>query len=510
MMGRWKRILAGLVASAVFTMAVSTSVSAVEYQSIDTRTSPSKTTEEVEQKKAKALEMKVESNTWANWPEGPKTYGEGNIVMDADTGAILYAKNIDGKAYPASITKVLTVLVALNNGKMDDKVKITRDSISFLQYGDAHVGLRPDEEITLKDALYAILLASANEASHAVAESLGEGYDWFIQQMNETAKGLGAQNSNFVNTNGLQDPEHYTTARDLALVTRELLNKYPEFQEICQTRQYTIPPTNLEEESRTFQQKHAMFWPKNDHYDERVVAGKTGYTDDALNTLITCAATEDLRVIIVNLKTHGANVYNDTENLLAYAFDNFEHVKVTDSLVERDQESISSIEEGVTLTVPKGVTLDQLTVEYTVGEETLSEGKANFYYNEVPIGSAGVTLTKEFLKENTETDVFKEYSDTQKAIEKAEKKAVRDEKIQQKKEALKRLFAKVAKVGIVLMVLIVVWLVFAAYVRRKKRIARKKKLRQQKLQEQRRQKELQMRNRRRERAQNTRKDDNLE
>lgn len=124
--------------------------------------------------------MEIQSNGWKNWPKGPGTYGEAAIVMDAGTGSILYAKNIDEHEYPASITKVLTSLIALKYGNLSDKVTFSNDCISFMQPGDSSVGLKEGNVISLEQALYATLLASANEAAYAVAENVGKnaGHDY--------------------------------------------------------------------------------------------------------------------------------------------------------------------------------------------------------------------------------------------------------------------------------------------------------------------------------------------
>ena len=180
----------------------------------------------------KYYDMPIETNEKKGWPQGPGTYGEAAIVMEVGTGAILYGKNVDDQHYPASITKVLTALIALENGEMSDNVTFSHDCVSFLQPGDSSVGLKENDEITLEQTLYAMLLASANEAAYAVAENVGKNaghdYQWFIEQMNVRCKELGGSNSNFVNANGLHDENHYTSARDMALIGRELF-KYPEF-----------------------------------------------------------------------------------------------------------------------------------------------------------------------------------------------------------------------------------------------------------------------------------------
>ena len=130
-----------------------------------------------------------DAETVNSWPQAPSVYGASAILMDADSGAILYASNAHERLYPASITKLLTTLVALDHAKLTDKVEFSQDSISFLQYGDAHIGMRAGEELTLEDSLYAVLLASANEVSYAVAESVGKqmggDYNTFIEAMNE-------------------------------------------------------------------------------------------------------------------------------------------------------------------------------------------------------------------------------------------------------------------------------------------------------------------------------------
>ena len=124
-------------------------------------------------------EMEVQSNAWEGWASGPQIYSESGIVMDMDSGSILYAKNIDDKHYPASITKIMTALVALQKYEMDETVKFTWDDIGFLEYGDAHIGIKPDEEVNMLDCMYAMLFASANEVSHAIASHYEGGYDAF-------------------------------------------------------------------------------------------------------------------------------------------------------------------------------------------------------------------------------------------------------------------------------------------------------------------------------------------
>lgn len=342
--------------------------------------------------------MPVESNGWENWPQGPGTYGEAAIVMEVGTGAILYAKNIDDHHYPASITKVLTALVALENGQLTDTVTFSHDSVAFLQPGDSSVGLKEGNIISLDQALHATLLASANEAAYAVGESVGinAGYDynWFLEQMNIRCKELGGENSNFVNTNGLHDPNHYTCARDMALIGRELF-KYPEFFSIVQTLNYEIPESETTEQ-HVFQQKHKMLIPGNSNYYEYAIGGKTGYTSDALSTLITMADNGNLQLVCVVLRTHGANIYPDTRNLFDYAFANFQKISVAENETSEDVDECSGY-----VAVPNGVEFTDLDMEIIPDGGTSTEATLEYRYDDQVVGSARAVLSQSYLAEHS-------------------------------------------------------------------------------------------------------------
>ena len=378
------------------------------------------TPEELEKKAEEdAYKMEIQSNSWKNWPQGPGTYGEAAIVMDAGTGSILYAKNIDGHEYPASITKVLTSLIALKYGSLSDQVTFSNDCISFMQPGDSSVGLKEGNVISLEQALYATLLASANEAAYAVAENVGKNaghdYNWFIQQMNEECKSLGGENSNFVNANGLHDDNHYTCARDMALIGREIW-RYPEFLKICQEQSYTIPASDTTEE-HVFPQHHKMLIKENKNYYQYAVAGKTGYTSNALSTLITMADNGNMKLVCVVLRTHGANIYPDTKNLFEYVFNNFQKIPVADEkkptevkeFITASDESEDAgsaqtggneyrpLEDGYVI-LPKDVSYKDTDYEITDVDEKTGEGTIQYTYDGHPVGSATAKFTEEYLQ----------------------------------------------------------------------------------------------------------------
>ena len=348
-------------------------------------------------------EMPVQTNELEGWPQGPGTYGDAAIVMEAGTGSILYGKNIDDQEYPASITKVLTALVALENGNMEDPVVFSHDCVSFLQPGDSSVGLKEGDQITLEQALHATLLASANEAAYAVGENVGKNtghdYNWFLEQMNAQCKLLGGNNSHFANTNGLHDPNHYTCARDMALIGSELF-KYPEFFQIVQTHQYEIPASATCEE-HIFQQKHKMLNPNNSNYYQYAVGGKTGYTSDALNTLITMADNGETQLVCVVLRSQSGHHYTDTRNLFDYAFQNFTKTPVAGNETSEDIGEILDEEGTGYVMLPKGVEFSDLDMEIVPDDKNNGQATLNYTYEGNPVGTARAKLSDSYIQEHT-------------------------------------------------------------------------------------------------------------
>ncbi len=162
--------------------------------------------------------MDIQSNEIQNWPTGPVVGAESAILMEAETGTILYSKNIHQQQYPASTTKILTALIASERCGMDEIVTFSNDAVFDTPRDSSHIAMNPGEELTMEQSLNAILIRSANEVCYAVAEHITGTTDWqvFSDIMNERASELGCLNSHFVNPNGLPDENHYTTAYDLA------------------------------------------------------------------------------------------------------------------------------------------------------------------------------------------------------------------------------------------------------------------------------------------------------
>lgn len=358
--------------------------------------------EKREQMLKEIYDMPVQSNEIKGWPKGPGTYGDAAIVMDAGTGAILYAKNIDEHFYPASITKVLTALVALENGKFEDPVVVSEDCVSFLEPGDSSIGLKKGNEITLEQALYATLLASANEAAYAVGENVGKNaghdYAWFLEQMNERCRELGGTNSNFANTNGLPDPDHYTCARDMALIGSEMF-KYPEFFKIVQTMQYEIPASDTCQQ-HIFQQKHKMLNESSREYYKYAVGGKTGYTPDALNTLITMADKDGMQLVCVVLHTQSGHHYGDTRKLFDYGYKNFTKTPVEGNETSQDVGEVLEEEGGGYVLLPKGVEFADLEMELVPDDANDGKATLNYTYEGTLVGKARAKLSDQYINEH--------------------------------------------------------------------------------------------------------------
>ncbi len=257
----------------------------------------------------------------------PQIISQTAVVMDANSGQVLYEKNMHQKMYPASITKIMTVLLAVENTDPSDIITMSHDAVFSVGRDTSHIALDEGEQLSVEQACYAAMLPSANDACNGIAEHVAGSMQEFAKMMTSRAKSLGANNTNFVTTNGLHDDNHYTTAYDMALITKEAANN-PLFMEYCGTITYQMAPTNKQPEVRNFHNGHSMMQPTTYKYDD-VIGGKTGFTDQAQHTLVTIAQRGDVRLIVVTLNSPAkSDKYKDTTALLDYCFDNFYEVEI--------------------------------------------------------------------------------------------------------------------------------------------------------------------------------------
>ncbi|SCJ68110.1 D-alanyl-D-alanine carboxypeptidase dacB precursor [uncultured Clostridium sp.] len=273
------------------------------------------------------------------WPQGPGVEAESAIIMEASTGTILYEKNSHEELYPASITKIMTTLLALNNSSLNDTVTFSHDAVFSVGTSDAKLGgIDEGDKLTMEQCLYGVMLASANDVSYAVAEHVGGSLSKFVDMMNEEAEKLGCENTHFTNASGLPDADHYTTAYDMALISQEAL-KNPVFRQIAQTMVYTIPADEYCPEPRARANHHEMKSNGKYPYDGWI-GGKTGWTASAGYTLVTFAHKNNMDLICVIMKSSQTGQYTDTKALLDYGFQNFKRMNLSEAEVRpAEQES---------------------------------------------------------------------------------------------------------------------------------------------------------------------------
>lgn len=251
--------------------------------------------------------------------DGPDVKAEAYCVINRKDGSIVYSKNMDDRYYPASITKIMTALVTLEHcTDLDDTVVFNSEVMDSISSNSST--LNPvailDEEMTVRDALFGLMLNSANECASALAVYTAGSIDAFVEMMNEKAQELGAVNTHYMNAHGLDDDDHYTTAHDMAIIFDAAL-KNDVFRYVDSTAAYTIPATNKYGERNCTSTNQLINGARP---YEGVYAGKTGHTANAGRTLVTAAYRDGMDLICVIMKSDNDNFYSDTETLLDHAF----------------------------------------------------------------------------------------------------------------------------------------------------------------------------------------------
>ena len=360
------------------------------------------TAEELQAEAEERKSLPVQTNNIEDWPAGPAIGAESAILMDVDTGVILYAKNIHEKCYPASTTKLLTCLIAMERGNLDDMVTFSHDAVFSVPVGGSNMGIDEGESLTLEQCLYGILVGSANEVANAVGEYVAGSIGDFVALMNERAAELGCTGSHFANTNGLPDDNHYTTAYDLALISaaffqNEMLCK------IGNTARYHFEPTATQPDDFYEKNKHLLITGEIPY--EGIRGGKTGYTDLARQTLVTCAERNGIKLVCVIFKEESPAQFTDTVELFDYGFQNFQAVNISENEDKYQIESsgflqtgndifgsskpILSIDTDSYVILPNTLTFDELdsAIDYSASDEN-HIARINYTYRGTYLGSA--------------------------------------------------------------------------------------------------------------------------
>lgn len=249
--------------------------------------------------------------------EKPVVSSEGAVLLNANTGEVLFEKNGTTRFYPASITKLMTALLTIENCGLSNTVTFSKSATTNLESGAVTLSLVEGDKLTVEQCLYALLLKSANEVANGLAEHISGSVSAFADKMNARARELGCTDTHFVNPNGLNNEQHYTTPKDMALIARAAFQN-PTIVKVASTLSYQIPATK-KAQARTISMGHKMLYPKDSRYYQGIVAGKTGYTSKAGNTLATCAERNGVRLIAVVMKGKQTH-YTDTKALFDYGF----------------------------------------------------------------------------------------------------------------------------------------------------------------------------------------------
>lgn len=326
----------------------------------------------------KAAAAEITTNEIPNWPQGPEISSTASIVMEASTETILYAKNMDQALYPGAAVKVMTTLVALENGKLDDHVIMTATGLAGATDGGAHIAAQLDEDFTLEQCLYAIMLASANDIALQVAEHIGGSVEGFVELMNARAKELGCTDTVFTNPTGMTDENQHTTAHDLALIMNTAIQN-ESFCSIAAAQSYTIPATNVSGGERTLTNNFSMLDAAKSTYYQGCLGGKEGFTQASLSTLV-CAARRN-SVTLISVVLQGADVQTEADSIAAldYGFNNF---KITDA--GKDDFDVIS---GGNVVLP--ITADESAISF----EDLEDGEnilRTYYFQNTKIGTAQI------------------------------------------------------------------------------------------------------------------------
>ena len=393
----------------LYTVAVFLSVSVLMQASFPVLAAPKEELSATQQAAQERLLLPVQTNELAYWPKGPAITAESAILMEAETGTILYAKNIHEKLFPASTTKMLTCLIAVENCALNETVNFTYEAVNAVPTDGSNMGMDAGEYLSLEECLYGIMVASANEVANAVAVHVAGSLEDFSEMMNQRAAELGCQNTHFVNANGLHAEDHYTSAYDLALIARAYFQN-DVLRRIGNTASYHFIPSAGQPDDFYKTNKHKMITGELSY--EGIIGGKTGYTDAARQTLVTGCEQAGMRLICVVMKEEGPAQFEDTETLFNYGYKNFlkENIANSDTLhiisnssffytgndIFGDSSPILSIAPDGHVVLPNMADFADLTSELDYNAEDLKEdeiAKIFYYYHDTLVGSGKIVFS---------------------------------------------------------------------------------------------------------------------
>ena len=355
------------------------------------------------------------------WPQGPDVTAEAAILMEANTGTVLYAKNIHTRLFPASTTKILTALIAMEEADMDDMVEYSSKAVNSINWReDSNIGIKPGESITMEQSLYGLMVGSGNECGNAIGEHISGSMEAFVEKMNARARELGCTDSHFVTTNGIHDDAHYTSAHDLALIAQQYFS-HDLLCKMSSTLDYVIPASDTLSQKLIPYTKNKLLAGRQYAYDG-LVGSKTGYTSIAQQNLVSCAQRDGMKLICVVMKDSSPNQFTDTVDLFNFGFSNFHLVNVaendtrytvsTGGFSHGGQDIFGnssprlSMDQDAYVILPKDVSLAE--TQSVLSYDNLKKGQAamvTYSYNGEEVGQAAILLSENIHSFDFDKDV---------------------------------------------------------------------------------------------------------
>ena len=340
----------------------------------------------------------------------PTIASQGAVLLNAADGSVLFSQNGETQYYPASITKLMTALLVAENCNLDDTVTFSSTATTNLESGAVSIGMTEGDTLSVRQCLYALLLKSANEVGNALAEHVAGSNATFAEKMNAKAASLGCTNTHFANPHGLNDPNHYTTPHDMALIARAAFAN-DIVKTVASTRTYTLPATKKNPSGLTVTMGHKMLNPKDSRYYQGIIGGKTGYTSKAGNTLVTAAERNGVRLIAVVMKSQSTH-YTDTKALLDYGFKLAEAGALTGQSTSQNNTQVSGPASGKNASDNSSSSSNQAqetqgTTVTPAGQETAASTPVHAVSSGNNTGGPGVTKERGWVKDDIGWDYVK-------------------------------------------------------------------------------------------------------
>ena len=344
-----------------------------------------------------------------DWPLAPNINAECAVLMEAGSGTILYDKNMHQRMYPASTTKILTCLLAVENSALNETVSFSYQAVHSVPADGSSIGMDAGESLPMEQCIYGILVGSANEAANAVAEHVAGSIPAFVQKMNEKAKELGCRDSHFMNPNGLHNPDHYTSCYDLATIGRAFFSN--DF--LCRAAnipRYHFTPSAHQPDDFYLNNKNQLV--TGQVKCEGIVGGKTGYTSQAGETLVSCAERNGMKLICVVMKDGSPDNFTKTdlkENPSSILPDSAPFLSSDYSVFPRSSGTLS-VSDNSCVILPNGASFSDVSAKTDpTGKDKETTGKTGekkiaslrFFWHERQVGSAEILLSP--LRNNSST-----------------------------------------------------------------------------------------------------------